>query len=94
MSPAGPLGAKYKITSLETGEVLDPATCFVIRDTDVFAAQALWGYAHLVQSALELDALPFRNFLTIEEKRNLQDLIESLSALADKWKFKTKKVPT
>jgi hypothetical protein len=85
---------KYFVQHNESGDILESDECFVIRATDVFAAQALYGYAHLVQSALELNTLPSREFLSPAEKQSLEELTENLSALADRWRFKTKKVPT
>ena len=88
------LTPKYRVISNETGQELAPDTFFVIKETDVFSAQALWGYGHLLQSAIELNSLPFRAFLSEEEKLYLESIIERLGTLAESWRFRPKQIPT
>jgi hypothetical protein len=67
---------------------------FTIRDQDVFGAQALFGYAHIIQTGLELDALPGRSVFTVEEREHLAATVDRLSSLAQHWQRHTnKKIP-
>lgn len=100
---APPLDGKYVVFKTEEwdefvvlGADLPVALldCFVIRAQDVFGSQALYGYAHTIQSALELDALPGRTTFTAEERERLCDVVERLSDLAGAWARQPhKKVP-
>jgi hypothetical protein len=72
---------------------IDPATVFVIREQDVFGPQALFGYSHTIQSALELDSLPDRRIFSNEERDRLRILADQLFELALSWQRSPKKVP-
>lgn len=85
--------SKYRVTKSGSQEELEPESYFVIRDTDVFGAQALYGYAHLIQAALELDALPGRAFFSDIERIRLQQQADGLAALAGDWLTRSKKIP-
>lgn len=64
-------------------EVLEEGTYFVIRSQDVFGAAALYGYAHLLQTGLELDRI--RPRLSDEECGRLERLAEDVVKLAHEW---------
>ncbi len=67
---------------------------FVLRDGDVFGPAALFGYAHVIQSNLEISRLPDRPTpLTDEEAARLTDLADSITSLALSWQASTKKIP-
>lgn len=72
----------------------DPETFFVLRRSDVFAAQALFGYAHTIQSVLEIDGLPGRSAsLTPEEANRLRELADYVFDLAVTWSRQATKLP-
>lgn len=82
-------GRKFLDTDAES---LEPDEFFVIRRNDVFAAQHLFGYAHIVQTGLELDAI--RNFLTPSEREHLRKLADGAMMLGLDWQTHAdKKVP-
>jgi hypothetical protein len=70
---------------------LSPDEFFVVKASDIFASAALHGYAHVIQSALELDSS--RPFLTVEEVVRLRDLADTLSQRAMDWQAGSRKVP-
>lgn len=74
---------KYVVSKCETGEVLESDSYFVIRQQDVFGAAALYGYAHLCQTGLELARQ--RGGFTDEECSRLESQAEELSELAFQW---------
>lgn len=84
---------KYKVVKSDDGEELKPGTYFVIRDTDVFGSQALYGYAHLILAALELDSLPDKSFFGLDERTRLELYVDDLSLLASYWLTRSKKIP-
>lgn len=78
---------------IEYYEELEPGTYFVIREQDVFAPAALFGYAHLLQSSVELGTLPGRpSPFTPDEVIRLRDLADNLVELAAAWQKSPKKV--
>lgn len=85
--------SKYQVFK-STGdeyEQLEPGSYFVIRRQDVFGAQALHGYAHLIVSAVELDSI--HSFLTPKERHRLEVQADDVSELASKWMTGDKKIP-
>jgi len=56
---------------------------FVLRQSDVFGDSVLFAYAHLVQTALELDSS--RSFLTVEERHSLSRLADDIHETAVRW---------
>lgn len=81
---------KYVVRKRD-GAPLDPDEFFVIRSSDVFGPAALHGYAHLIQSAIELDGV--RPFLEPEEVARLGLLSTHLVDMATEWQRQSKKVP-
>lgn len=79
---------KYKV--LKDGADLSGSS-FVIREQDLFGPQALWGYVHVLNTALELDTL--RPCFTPAERENLTDMADAVSLLAQKWQQSPKKIP-
>lgn len=81
--------------SVSRPEIPTVADCFVVRGQDVFGAQALFGYAHLIQTALEVSALPGRgSAFTPAECEHLSALADELMERGLKWNRLPKKVPT
>lgn len=67
--------------------------CFVLRPSDMFASAALWGYAHLVQTQLEVARQRPGTFSDDECKR-MKDLAKMLASKAAEWQtIGTTKVP-
>jgi hypothetical protein len=65
---------------------------FVLRRQDAFAASALHGYAHIVQSILEV-AQRRPGVLTPDETDRLNELADKVSNLASHWQTHTTKIP-
>jgi hypothetical protein len=61
------------------GTMLPPGTYFVLRSDDRFAAPALWQYAAVLQTALELDGL------SDAERDQVAELRDRVEALAKQW---------
>lgn len=91
----GPHPGKYAVFKVNEDGTLGPQihhhTFFVIRSTDVFGPQALWGYVQLIQSCLELHSV--RPFLEGEELEQLQVLTENIAAIATRWQGQAHKIP-
>jgi hypothetical protein len=64
-------------------ECLDEGTFFVIRSSDVFGAPALYAYAHLIQTAVELDGQ--RRIFTDDERVRMEETAEYAVELAQEW---------
>lgn len=73
------------------GKALDEGSFFVIRDTDVFGPAALFGYAHILQTVVELNRL--RPSFTPEEADYLSETGDALVSLALRWQQSSGKVP-
>lgn len=69
----------------EAGELRPLASdeAFVVRQSDVFGTSALFAYAHLIHTALELDLS--RGFLAREERRSLVLLADDIHETAVRW---------
>lgn len=81
--------------ALGVAEAFEVADTFVLRSSDVFGAQALFGYAHLIQTVLEVEALPSRfKLFTDDERKYLMDLVELVNETGLEWNRHPKKVPT
>jgi hypothetical protein len=73
------------------GEPLELGTYFVLQDTDLLGSQALFGYAHLLQSALELDSLPNKIvFKSADQRQQYETLVDFLAQLATLWQTRPK----
>lgn len=85
---------KYEVYDSK-GRILPASSYFVIKSSDLFAPAALYGYAHLITSGLELGALPHRpDPFTPDERLFLTRLADEAAALADNWmRSPDKKVP-
>jgi len=70
---------------------LTPGTYFVIKSADIFGSAALHGYAHILQTSLELDAI--RPFIEPDEAVRLRELADALSTRATEWQAHSRKVP-
>lgn len=84
---------KYRVVKAGDQEELAPGSFFVIRDTDVFGAQSIYGYAHIILAALELDDLPQREFFSQDERARLEAYADELAGLASAWLTRAKKIP-
>lgn len=67
---------------------LAEGTYFVIRDQDVFGAASLFGYAHLIQTTLELDRARDHEVLDDVERARLSTLADDLVSLALDWQIR------
>lgn len=83
------LQPKYMVVKLDTDEQLEDGEFFVIRKKDVFAAQALYGYAGLVAFALELQEEREANedigIFSPTELIRLSKLADACHELASSW---------
>ena len=66
-------------------EALPEGSFFVIRAQDVFGAAALYGYAHLVQTGLDLDTAGV--LFDDDKRKTLEHLVETATALAEQWQM-------
>lgn len=83
-----------RVISVSAAEELALQDVFVIRAQDVFGPAALFGYAHLIQSNLEINKLPGRpSPLSVEEIERLADLADTLTSVALDWQTRSKKIP-
>jgi len=81
--------AKYRV--FKQDEELEPGSFFVLRRQDVVGAQALYGYAHLLQSLVEADTI--FGFMDPIERDRLTGMADDVFEIAGKWSAATKKVP-
>lgn len=67
---------------------------FVLRPQDIFGAAALWAYAHLLQTAVELGMMRAEAF-TEEEIERLDRSSAQIAALAEEWQLRgeNRKIP-
>ena len=67
---------------------------FVLRPSDIFGPAALWAYAHLIQTAVELGQMRPGVF-TDEEYRRLVDSALEVAQVAEDWQRRgeNRKVP-
>lgn len=72
--------------------MLDPETYFVIRSSDLFGSAALWGYAHLLQTGIEI-ARQRPGTFTDEECERLKTLADDLAKKAEAWAVKGGRLP-
>jgi hypothetical protein len=77
----------------KTFRIPEPLESFVLRPQDTFAASAIYGYAHLLQSGLELDAIRSGAVFTDDERARLKDLADQVHNLANEWQGLATKVP-
>lgn len=82
--------AKYRVFKGEEEE-LEPDSFFVIRRQDVVGAQALYGYAHLLQSLVEADTL--YGFMDPLERDRVIGTADVVFEIAGSWASASKKVP-
>lgn len=103
MRPDDPLrDAKYVVGKINPemdadtpGEVLDPGTFFVLRQSDVFATGALFAYASSIQTALELEAsMPDDiSLFTSQQREDLSLYADKITRIAVAWTKTEKKIP-
>ncbi len=68
----------------------------MIRAQDVFGAAALFGYAHVIQSNVEVSRLPGReNLFSDEERQRLLELADRIMDFGVTWQTDhyTRKIP-
>lgn len=89
-----PPSRKYLVFRAGDPEPLEEGTYFVVRSTDIFASAGLYGYAHSIQSMLEVDALPERQFLQSGEREYLESLADDLFQVGLAWnQAASRKIP-
>lgn len=70
---------------------------FVLRSKDVFAAPALHGYGHTIQSMLDVDAVlrerTGRGLLTEDQRESFGQLADDIVMLALEWQRRVSKLP-
>jgi hypothetical protein len=71
----------------------EPVEGFVLRPSDIFGPAALWGYAHLLQTAVELGQM--RQCFGDDEYRRLVDSAVEVAKIAEDWQRRgeNRKVP-
>lgn len=73
---------------------IPPGEFFVLRSSDVLAAGALHGYAHLMLTLVELSHLEGRATpLSDAESKRLADLADTISQVALEWQTRSRKIP-
>ena len=77
--------AKYVVFRAGDPEPLEEGSYFVIRSSDIFASAGIYGYAHSIQSMLEVDALPGRRFLAPAEREYLEHMADVLFQVGLDW---------
>jgi hypothetical protein len=91
----GPHPGKYAVFRVNEdgtlGQQIPHTNHFVIKSTDVFGPQALWGYVQLIQSCMELHSV--RPFLSAGELEHLQVITENIAAIAQRWQGQAHKIP-
>lgn len=71
--------------------------CFVLRSKDVFAAPALHGYGHTIQSMLDVDGVlrerTGHGLLTDDQRESFSALADDIVMLALEWQRRVSKLP-
>ncbi len=85
---------KFVVFRAGESEPLPEGTYFVVRSSDIFASSGVYGYAHTIQSMLEVDALPDRSFLADSERAYLESLADDLFQIGLLWnQEQARKIP-
>lgn len=90
------LTEKYVVHKIEDGDALPPGSFFVLRQQDIFAVQAIWGYVNALRTGAELIGFwPIRpTSISVATSRQLNELADELSELAQTWQeTNSRKVP-
>lgn len=86
--------SKYVVFRAGDPEPLDEGSYFVVRSSDIFASAGIYGYAHSIQSMLEVDALPERQFLRSGEREYLESMADDLFQIGLAWnQAASRKIP-
>ena len=86
--------SKYIVFRAGDLEPLEEGTYFVVRSSDIFASAGIYGYAHSIQSMLEVDALPERQFLRSGEREYLESMADDLFQIGLAWnQAASRKIP-
>lgn len=75
---------KYEVRKVGSPTPIYHEDVFVLRKSDVFGAAALWAYAHLLQTGIEL-ARSKPGLFSEEECRHLKDMAENTAIKAANW---------
>jgi hypothetical protein len=73
-----PLHDKYEVKKIDTNEVLEPGTYFVLRRQDMLAEHALWSYIGVLRVAYEL-------LKEDDDADDIMKLAEKISGFALAW---------
>lgn len=85
---------KYLVFRAGEPEPLPEGSYFVVRSSDIFASAGIYGYAHSIQSMLEVDALPGRSFLGDAERAYLESMADALFQVGLLWnQEQARKIP-
>jgi hypothetical protein len=90
------LTEKYAVYEIEDGGALPPGSFFVLRQQDIFAVQAIWGYVNALRTGAELIGFGRmgQNPISVATSRQLNELADELSELAQTWQeTNSRKVP-
>lgn len=83
-TPSTTLIQEKYIVRKQDGQILEPGSYFVIRDTDLFSAPGLWAYAQAIMTIVEMSNTR-EGILTDEEREHMKSVMDVAATLASAW---------